>query len=99
MEIKTVGVDNPFVSNSQKVSSNNKDAGIEFSSLLNDALGKVNDLQLESNEYKKLLAIGEVDNMHDVTIASEKANISLQLTLSIRNKVIEAYQEIMRMQI
>ena len=40
-----------------------------------------------------------MDNLHDITIAAEKANIALQLTLSIRNKIVEAYKEIMRIQI
>ncbi len=71
----------------------------QFSSFLKDALDKVNERQIVSDEYKKLLVTGDVDNLHDVTIAAEKANISLQLTLGIRNKVVEAYREIMRMQI
>ncbi|MCF6460551.1 flagellar hook-basal body complex protein FliE [Clostridium sp. Cult3] len=71
----------------------------EFSALLGDALNKVNQLQMEKDEYKELLVTGGIDNLHDVTIAGEKANIALQLTLSIRNKVVEAYREIMRMQI
>ena len=71
----------------------------QFGVLLKEALNKVNEQQMISDEYKKLLAIGDVDNLHDVTIAAEKANISLQLTLGIRNKIVEAYREIMRMQI
>ena len=71
----------------------------QFSSFLKDALDKVNERQLISDEYKRLLVTGDVDNLHEVTIAAEKANISLQLTLGIRNKVVEAYREIMRMQI
>lgn len=70
-----------------------------FGELLNNALNQVNELQINSDEYKKMLAIGEVDNLHDVTIASEKANISLQIVMSIRNKVVDAYREIMRIQI
>ncbi len=70
-----------------------------FSSLLNDALKQVNQLQIDSEEYKNMLTVGEVDNLHDVTIAAEKANVSLQITMSIRNKVVEAYKEIMRIQI
>ena len=69
-----------------------------FSQLLTNAIDNVNQLQLQSEEYKKMLAVGEVDNLHDVTIAAEKANVTLQITMSIRNKVIEAYKEIMRMQ-
>ena len=54
------------------------------------------------NEYESLLSqqvIGDEIDLHNVVIAGEKAKISLELTLQIRNKVMEAYQEIMRMQI
>jgi flagellar hook-basal body complex protein FliE len=40
-----------------------------------------------------------VNNIHDVVIAQEKASLSLQLALQVRNKAVEAYQEMMRMQI
>lgn len=76
-----------------------KTEGKDFSSFFKDALNEVNELQIISDEYKNLLVTGDVDNLHDVTIAAEKANVSLQLTLGIRNKVVEAYKEIMRMQI
>ena len=69
-----------------------------FSELLMGALDKVNQMQVESDQMKKLLAIGEVDNLHDVTIATEKANVAFQVTMSIRSKIVEAYKEIMRMQ-
>ncbi len=75
---------------------NSKDS---FSKLLGDALNNVNKLQLDSREQKNLLAIGEMDNLHDVTIMAEKAEIALQVTMSMKNKIVEAYKEIMRIQI
>ncbi|NMA87264.1 MAG: flagellar hook-basal body complex protein FliE [Tissierellia bacterium] len=98
MEIKNIGIEkiqSPINMGVQKDIGKNKD----FSEILNNALDNVNRLQLESEEYRNLLITGEIDNLHDVTIAQEKANIALQLTLSIRNKMVEAYREIMRMQI
>lgn len=83
-------------SNTKKVK---QDEDVNFNQYLKTALNKVNELQIDAENYKKLLAVGEVDNLHDVAIAAEKANISLQLVLGIRNKVVEAYREIMRMQI
>ena len=70
-----------------------------FSSLLMEAINNVNKTQKSSDEYKDMLAIGQLDNLHDLTIASEKADVALQLTLGIRNKVVDAYKEIMRIQI
>jgi len=99
MLIKTINVDNPFIQDNNETKTVTNKNNIQFSNLLKDALNKVNDLQIQSDEYKQLLATGDVDNLHDVTIAAEKASIALQLTLAIRNKVVEAYQEIMRMQI
>lgn len=78
---------------------NVEDSDITFGDYLKSAVNKVNDLQVEAQEYKKLLATGDVDNLHSVMIAAEKANIALQLTMSIRSKVVDAYREIMRMQL
>lgn len=71
----------------------------KFSSFLVEAIKDVNRSQKSSEDYKKMLSIGELDNLHDLTIASEKADIALQVTLGIRNKIVDAYKEIMRIQI
>ncbi len=99
MEIKTIGLNSLSVPSEELGQASKLEGNNQFSSFLRDALDKVNEQQIVSDEYKKLLVTGDVDNLHDVTIAAEKANISLQLTLGIRNKIIEAYREIMRMQI
>lgn len=70
-----------------------------FASFLQDSIGKVNDLQIQSDTMTQKLALGQDVDLHEVMIAAQKANISLQLTLEVRNKAIEAYQEIMRMQV
>ncbi len=70
-----------------------------FSKILKDAIYEVNDQQIKSEVMNQKLAIGEVDNLHDVVIASEKAELALNLTIEIRNKLVDAYNELMRMQI
>ncbi|PIU61622.1 MAG: flagellar hook-basal body complex protein FliE [Armatimonadetes bacterium CG07_land_8_20_14_0_80_40_9] len=65
--------------------------------MLGKALDKVNDLQNNADEMMKRLAAGEVKDIHRVMIAVEEASLSLQLTMQIRSKIIDAYQEIMRM--
>lgn len=70
-----------------------------FSNVLKNALNDVNDMQIKSTEQKNLLALGEIDNLHDLSIISEKAEIALQVTMSMKNKLVEAYKEIMRIQI
>jgi flagellar hook-basal body complex protein FliE len=70
-----------------------------FESMLNqyiqDADGAVKDFENKSIS----LAKGENINLHDVTIAAQKASIAVQLTTQIRDKAVEAYQEMMRMQV
>ncbi len=70
-----------------------------FEQLLAQGLEKVNQLQKESDSSNILLASGQIDSIHRVMIDAEKANIALQFTVQIRNKIIDAYNEIMRMQI
>lgn len=70
-----------------------------FAQYLNNALDQVNQLQLDSEQLGKEFAAGRTDNIHQVTIAAEKADIALQFTMQIRNKIMDAYSEIMRMQI
>ncbi|MBP9014895.1 MAG: flagellar hook-basal body complex protein FliE [Candidatus Atribacteria bacterium] len=74
-------------------------AGVgKFGEYLNQALQKVNNLQVEADQMVEKVARGEED-IHNALIALEKANLALGLTVQVRNKVVEAYQEIMRMQV
>jgi flagellar hook-basal body complex protein FliE len=74
-----------------------KSQGVSFSEFLNNAVSDVNKLQLDSEKLNNAFAMGSTDNIHQVMIAAEKADIALQFTVQIRNKILEAYQEIMRM--
>lgn len=70
-----------------------------FSKVLNDRLNNLEELQTKADELTDKMVTGEVQDIHKVMIASEEAQIALQLTVQIRNKVIEAYQEVSRMQL
>ena len=70
-------------------------AGKFFSELVS----KVNDMSVQSDKSIQALASGENKNLHEVMIAMEKASISFQFMSSVRNKALEAYQEVMRMQV
>lgn len=70
-----------------------------FASVLKETLNNVNKQQIESDVLTDKLARGENIDLHQVMIASQKASITLQATLEVRNKVVEAYQEMMRMQV
>ncbi len=68
-----------------------------FSSFLTDALDQVNKAQVESANLVDKFAAGQIQDVHQVMIAGQKSSIMLQMTMQVRNKVIESYQEIMRM--
>lgn len=70
-----------------------------FAAYLKQSIEKVNQLQVESDHLTEKLVSGKDVDLHEVMIASQKASITMQLTLELRNKAIEAYQEIMRMQV
>ncbi|ASJ54356.1 flagellar hook-basal body complex protein FliE [Brevibacillus sp. M2.1A] len=71
----------------------------EFSSFLSDAMNKVNQAQVESSNLADRFAAGEITDLHQLTVAGQKASVMLQMTMQVRNKMIESYQEIMRMSI
>ncbi len=73
-------------------------AGLDFSKFLNDALGQVDALQTKADVASQQLAMGKVQDMSEVMVALEKASLSLSLTVSVRDKAIDAYNQIMRMQ-
>ncbi|MDP4092154.1 MAG: flagellar hook-basal body complex protein FliE [Bacillota bacterium] len=75
------------------------DNSVNFGDMLKDALNKVNDLQLQSQQSENDFAAGKTDNINQVMVATEKADLALQFTVAIRNKILDGYQEIMRMQI
>jgi flagellar hook-basal body complex protein FliE len=70
-----------------------------FATLLQQSLERVNDLQHEADTAARAFALGQAPSVHETMIAMEKADLSLRLTTKVRNKVVEAYQEIMRMQV
>ena len=72
---------------------------VSFADLLKAGLGEVNNLQKQSDDLAVKFAAGETDNIHAVLVAGEKADIAFQLATAIRSKILDAYQEIMRMQI
>ena len=70
-----------------------------FGEYLVGALKKTNALQLKADERTAALAAGRVEDISEVMIAAQKADIAMQLTLQLRNRAVTAYQEIMRMQV
>lgn len=78
--------------------SNNKNS-LNFGEILKSELEKVNDVQLNAEQATQDLLTGKATDIHQVMIATEEARLSLELAVQIRNKLVDAYQEISRMQI
>jgi flagellar hook-basal body complex protein FliE len=70
-----------------------------FKQVLQNALLRVNHLQLKAEDAGRKFASGESENLHELMISLEEAKISLQFTIEVRNRAIEAYQELVRMQV
>jgi flagellar hook-basal body complex protein FliE len=66
---------------------------------LKESLRDVNELQIEADKAVEELVVGKSKNVHETMIALNKADIAFRMTLQIRNKMVEAYQEIIRMQV
>ena len=69
-----------------------------FGATLKNAINQVNDLQSASDQQVSDLVQGNRQDIHNVMIAVEKADVAFQLMMQVRNKIVSAYQEVSRMQ-
>jgi len=74
-------------------------AGRSFVATLKDAVESVNHQQLRADEMAARFAAGQVENVHDAMISLEKASLSFKFMVEVRNKLLDGYQEVMRMQV
>lgn len=70
-----------------------------FADTLKDAVNTVNSLQKDSDKKMQELATGKTTNIPEVMMAAEKADIAMRMMVQMRNKIIDAYQEVMKMQV
>jgi flagellar hook-basal body complex protein FliE len=73
--------------------------GKAFGSMVLDGLDKLERVQDTSDQLAVKAATGDLNAIHDYTIAATEANVTTQLTVAVRNKAVEAFNEIMRMQV
>jgi len=71
----------------------------EFQKVLDGAINGVESLNSDASDSVQRFLTGETEELHSVALAAERAEVAFQLGLQVRNKVISAYQEIMRMQL
>ncbi len=69
----------------------------DFTDVLGRMVNSVNSLQTEAATAQELLATGEAADLHEIMIAMEKAGVAMDLLLEVRNKLIDAYQSLIRM--
>lgn len=77
--------------------TNSKVTGSGFQDTLNSLISQVNTQLQEADQLSQEFALGNTDSLHEVMIETEKSGISLSFLLQIRSKLLDAYQEIMRM--
>lgn len=70
-----------------------------FMDTLKHALGKANDVQMQANQAVDALVTGQSQDLHRTMVALQQADVSFQLMMQIRNKLVTAYEEIQRMQV
>jgi flagellar hook-basal body complex protein FliE len=77
----------------------NTQEGPGFINMLREQIDEVIDIQQQAEVIQQQFTVGQIDDINQVILAVQKADLALNFALALRNKVIEAYQEISRMQI
>lgn len=99
-EIKNINLLLPNkLSESSTKQSANATSETSFSDILRKSIEQVNDAQLQADNAIRKAMSGENTDIHDTMIAIQKADVSLKLMMEVRNKLLEAYQDIMRTQV
>ena len=73
--------------------------GVDFSSMLSDGINRLESLHDRADSLAVQAATGDLSQLHDYTVTATEAAVSTQLTTAVRNKALEAFQEIMRISI
>lgn len=77
----------------------NKNNQVNFGQILEDKLSGVNDKQVSAQEISKQFVEGDDVDVHQVMLSTEEAKLSLDLAIQVRNKLVDAYQELSKMQL
>lgn len=100
--ISSDAIQSAYESGKTAASETPADSGDVFASFLDSAVKNIastNSLLSDAENEKIRFAMGEAENTHDLTIAMQKASKALQYTIAVRDKFLEAYKEIMNIQI
>ena len=92
-------INNVFSGAQKAAKANEAKENKEFSNVLSDAIDYIEETEEQSDAATEALLTGESDDVHTALIASQKAEIAVSYAVQIRNKMIEAYNDIMNMQV
>lgn len=79
--------------------SGSASGGVPFQQVLEQAVNTVKQTESDANSEYAKLATGQTDDLHNLIIASQKASLSVQMLVQVRDKAMDAYNEIMRMSV
>lgn len=82
-----------------KAAAKSEEASQPFSEVLQEAVEEVNHLAKASDQEVGKILSGDINDVHSAMVAMQKADLSFQMAMQVRNKLVEAYQEVMRMQV
>jgi flagellar hook-basal body complex protein FliE len=98
MAIAPIGAGFPALPTAPTRGANPADAA-GFGDQITGALDQLNQLHHNADAMAQQAAVGTLEDVHDYTIAATQASVATELTVAVRNKAVEAFQEIMRMQV
>lgn len=101
MAIKAYSAASELLNNPKSLDGNGKstkEATQSFAATIEESLAKVNEMQAEKSLMIEEFASGKNQNVHELMITLQKAGLAMDMTSAVRNKVMQAYQEIMRIQ-
>lgn len=97
LDAKLKALQDPGLQPALKQQSVKEGEGPSFNEVLKKAIAEVNGLEKEADRQIVELAAGRANNVHEAMIALQKADVSFKMLMEIRDKLVQAYQEIMRM--
>lgn len=88
-----------FGNDSFNINNNKTSSSGNFQNVLKDSLDKLNEKQVQADEITNDFVAGKDVEVHEMLLSMEEAKMSMQLAIQVRNKVVEAVQELTRMQL
>lgn len=99
LDIQSIGTNSILSNISLNEVNSEENTSTSFSEILVDAITKVNDSEVSANNKIEALIEGDDVSMHEVMLAMQESQLSLQALIEVRNNIVEAYQEISKLQL